>query len=271
MIEAPSILQFQRLAQSDPRRWKSVEFVCAPTHGNASVRAWIRRPGAMRVEAHDGTVLETYRATKPFDGAMTKSGDGPWMATPGRWPSVLAPVTDEDGLVSEFPFDEGYPFVDWDDPLYEGYRWVPMLNPIELSRTPHDLSELATVVELSEVTVVEHHGRLAWEVTARPTAAYDPRCTCCPLLTGMFDDETGVWNPGPPVTVRLDVQTGICVYIGPAAVDPTHDCDLDVTIIGVDQRMDDALFHWRPALARGAVGSRRPAGAFGGPLMTGVQ
>ncbi|MDV8020138.1 hypothetical protein [Rhodococcus sp. IEGM 1330] len=50
---------------------------------------------------------------------------------------------------------------------------------------------------------------------------------------------TSRWVPGPPVTVRLDVQTGICVYVGPAG---DGEPDLDMSILAVDAPMDDLLF-----------------------------
>ncbi|WP_176224632.1 hypothetical protein [Rhodococcus sp. 1168] len=44
------------------------------------------------------------------------------------------------------------------------------------------------------------------------------------------------------MTVRLDAQTGICVYVGPAPENPRYECDLDPKIVAVDARMDDSLF-----------------------------
>ncbi|MDZ7910232.1 MAG: hypothetical protein U5O16_00040 [Rhodococcus sp. (in: high G+C Gram-positive bacteria)] len=43
------------------------------------------------------------------------------------------------------------------------------------------------------------------------------------------------------MTVRLDFQTGICVFVGPSS-GSTDNSDLDVTIVAVDAPMDDSLF-----------------------------
>lgn len=236
MIDSPTLEQFRRLAQSSPWRWTSVEFECIPTHYDSAVHAWIRRPGSMRVETPDGTVAQVAMATRPFDGAMTRIGDGPLTPVEGRWPSAIVPQFDSDGLVSAI-LDSWS--IDWDDPMYQSYQWVAMLNPVEFSRSPHDLANDAARVELSEVKVVDHHGRRTWEAIAHPTADYDPRCDCCPLLDGQFDSESDDWIAGPPQIVRIDEQTAICTYVGGSDLRAP---DIDVRIIAVDETMGDALF-----------------------------
>ncbi|MGU3438453.1 hypothetical protein ACNHUS_36270 [Actinomycetes bacterium M1A6_2h] len=42
--------------------------------------------------------------------------------------------------------------------------------------------------------------------------------------------------------MRLDLQTRICVFVGPSDGRSTDDSDLDVTIVAVDAPMDDSLF-----------------------------
>ncbi|MGV8873093.1 MAG: hypothetical protein ACOH2Q_11245 [Rhodococcus sp. (in: high G+C Gram-positive bacteria)] len=245
MIESPSVEQFRRLAQSSPWRWTTVEFEFLPTRQASPVHAWIRRPGSIRVETADGRVDEICCAEIPFDGRAMVYSDGISRQAQAQWASDATPVFDADGLVSALPSVEDSWLVDWDDPFYQDYRWIAMLNPIEITRSPHDHSSAAVVTELSDVRVVEHHGRSAWEVIARTTDRYIARCECCPLLSGHYDYEVDTWNPGPPVTVRLDVQTGICVHIGPAGDNPTDDCDLDVNILAVDVPIDDDLFALR--------------------------
>lgn len=230
MIENPSVLQFRRLAQSSPWRWFSVEFVRAASTFDEGVHAWIRRPGAMRVEASDGRVSTT-KASRPFDGATLRTNNGPVLPAPGRWPSTVNPTFDDDGLVESIPPETHDPSVEWDDPMYNDYLWVAMLNPVELARSAHDATSGPTV-ELTDVKVVTHHDRTAWQALATPMATYDPRCDCCPMLSGRFVDDE--WEPGPPSTVRLDVETGICVYIDGAK--------RDLHILNVDIDMPDSLF-----------------------------
>ena len=81
-----------------------------------------------------------------------------------------------------------------------------------MERRPHELSD---GVDVLEVRTVEHGGRPAWEALLRPTADYQPRCACCPL---MRTRETDLMEGLPPLPayaglhrVRLDVGTGVCV------------------------------------------------------------
>lgn len=171
----------------------------------------------------------------PLPRAESSSGEGGWTPIPGRWPAEVRPVLADDGLVESIPDLIG---VDYDQRFFQHYRWVAMLNPLELADTAHNRNDPGAVpVELPEVTRVEHHGRPALQATAQPTPSYDPRCDCCPLLPGEFDHETDLWTPGPPSLVRIDEQTGICVSIEQPAWS-----DLDVEIIAVNQPLDDDLF-----------------------------
>lgn len=240
-VEYPSVEQFRRLAQSSPWRWTTVEFDCVSEYRTPSVHALIRRPGAMRIENAVGEVVETHRAGVPFGGLMVQYSDGTSKPADGRWPTELTPTFDEDGLVSEIPMGDNASFIDFDDPMYLNYQWVAMLDPIELARSPHDHTATDPVVELSELSAVVHHGRPAWQATARPTVNYDARCECCSLLSGAYDFETQLWVPGPPLVVRLDTQTGICVSLRSTETG-VHDDYLDVAVNAVDAEMDDSLF-----------------------------
>lgn len=233
MTAPPSVDRFRRLARSSPWLWQSIEF-----HWQAEPReirhAQIRRPGDLRVEDAAGNLLEASTAGRPYAGAMYSSGSD-WMPMPGRWPNEVQPSFADDGLVESVPDAMD---VDYDRPFYENYRWVAMLNPLELADRVHDRDDPDAVpVELREVTRVDHHGRPALQAIAQPTTAYDPRCDCCPLLAGEFDHETDLWSPGPASLVRIDEQTGVCVTVeGPAWN------ELDVKIVAVDQPFDDGLF-----------------------------
>jgi hypothetical protein len=103
--------------------------------------------------------------------------------------------------------------------------------------------------DVADVREVEHGGRPAWEALVRPTATYEPRCGCCPLLRSREVDELEFADhPEALLTeypeayrVRLDVQTGVCVLTA-AIGGPTPDAGHDLRIEAVDEPMDDGLF-----------------------------
>ncbi|MGW4481964.1 hypothetical protein [Rhodococcus triatomae] len=233
MSAAPSVDRFRRLARSSPWLWQTLEFRWR-VFDDAERHAWIRRPGDLRVEDADGHVIQAFPGTRPFPGAMVGRRDGGWEQMPGRWPSALEPSRGADGLVDEVPEDVD---IDYDCPFFENYHWVAMLNPVEFADPVHDRDRCGIPVELTELTIVDHHGRRAWEALAQPTAVYDPRCDCCPLLAGEYDHEDDAWVPGPPSRVRLDEATGVCVRI-----EGGGHLDLDVDIVAVDGPLADGLF-----------------------------
>lgn len=140
-------------------------------------------------------------------------GEGPveaWLTLPGHL-EVLARGERHD--------------IEYGDPMWGNYRWVAMLDPVELSRG----------VEVSEVHARERFGRLTWTATCRalPETAedagdgYDPRCSCCPLLFGAVSQALeavggGYAAPDDEVAgypsaywVSLDVETGVVVDVEP--------------------------------------------------------
>jgi len=136
-----------------------------------------------------------------------------------------------------------------DDPMWQDYRWVAELQPAELTdgRDPGTGRPAGPALEVESLREVEHAGRPAWEALVVPTAHYEPRCGCCPLLRSRRVDELewgsvpdGVEYPSAHL-VRLDVGTGVCVWAevlnGTYAGD-TH----DLRIEAVDESMDDDLF-----------------------------
>ena len=140
-----------------------------------------------------------------------------------------------------------------DDPMWQDYRWVAELQPAELAdgRDP-DTGRPGPALEVDSVRQVEHAGRPAWEALVVPTADYEPRCGCCPLLRSRRIDELewgsvpdGVEYPSAHL-VRLDVGTGVCVWA--EVLDGTYAGDThDLRIEAVDEPMPDALFAepWR--------------------------
>lgn len=57
----------------------------------------------------------------------------------------MTPGFDTGGLVSALPSVTDSWLVDRDDPFYQNYRWIAMLNPIELTRSAHDHESTTTV------------------------------------------------------------------------------------------------------------------------------
>jgi hypothetical protein len=164
-------------------------------------------------------------------------------------PSAPQPDFDAHGLVVRRPPDDGR--ILYDDPMFQNYAWVAMLDPVELADGRFSTGEPTPgTVEIDGVSEADHHGRPAWEAVARPTTAYQPRCSCCALLFS-----AAILDAGPadarwlepdftfPVAhrVRLDVATGVCVLaeeLGGSRAGAGH----DVTIEAVDETMDDDLF-----------------------------
>ncbi|PSL04677.1 hypothetical protein CLV30_105143 [Haloactinopolyspora alba] len=158
----------------------------------------------------------------------------PWAPQPLRRP---------DGLVSERPDDAELVY---DDPMYDNYRWVAMLDPVELADGTaadgpvHDPSVRG--VDVVDLVGTSRAGRETVEATVRPTADYDPRCSCCPLLfdrvaAGILLDEGG---PSPArqaypeaFRVALDVATGIVVSVRDLGGDEDGS-GFDVTIHDAD-------------------------------------
>jgi hypothetical protein len=139
----------------------------------------------------------------------------------------------------------------YDAPMYQDYRWVAMLDPVELAdgRDPDDGIPVTPSLVVDSVAEVEHAGRPAWEAVVRTTPVYTPRCGCCPLLRSREVDLLEYRDyPGHVLAtypdayrVRLDVGTGVCVFtqeIGGLTPGQGH----DLLIEAVDEQMDDALF-----------------------------
>ncbi len=216
------------------------------------VRAWVRRPGRLRVETLDGRCLAAETTTPPVTMVeMTSDGRGRPVAVP--WASAAEPVLDADGLVADRPARWDQPY---SDPMFQDYRWIAMLDPLELAVGSPD--EPGDPMAIDEVRAVSHFGRPAWEAVLRPLPAYDPTCSCCPLLPSAESErwEAGDSGIGPALRqdpllvyatahrVRLDLGTGICVLteeIGGSRAGTGHDLHIET----VDDPMPDTLFQDR--------------------------
>jgi hypothetical protein len=199
-VPTPSAESFAALARSSPRLWSTLRFT-------------------ERRRMYDG-VRELRAWLRRPDLLRVETLDG----------AVLQVVRD----CSRRPDGRAL-----DAPMYQDYRWVAMLDPVEL----------AADVVVDTVTEVAHAGRPAWEAVVRTTPAYEPRCGCCPLLRSL---EVDVREYGPrsehvldvypdAYRVRLDVGTGVCVStdeVGGLTPGVIH----DLRIEAVDEPMADDLF-----------------------------
>ena len=221
---------FAALARSSPWRWSTLRFTVGwpvDQWKPGTVRAWLRRPDRLRVETLDGALLQVVH--EPRRGAAPE------------------PATRPDGLIGQRRLSWEH---DLDDPMYQDYHWVAVLDPVELADgRDRDTEALVTALDLQSLAEVEHAGRAAWEAVVRPTDAYEPRCGCCPLLRSREvdldeyrDHPEHILDEYPDAyRVRLDVQTGVCVLteaLGGDNAGRGH----DLRIEAVDEPMADDLF-----------------------------
>ncbi len=252
-MTAPSTDDFRALARSSPWRWSTLRFTArwsGPV--SAPVRAWLRRPDRLRVETLDGGFVQVVRQDSGSATSVLTVGGGEPLLDPAAPSPQLRP----DGLVAERP-----PVWEFsaDDPMFQSYSWVAMLDPVELADGNPEREGEGVVVR--EVSHIDHGGRPAWQAILATTPAYEPRCSCCPLLpsadaAALDAIEAGGGRPGPDgyahgteFLVRLDVGTGVCVLT--EQLDGTHlGQGHDVRIEAVDEPIEDELFVEGRALFR---------------------
>lgn len=244
----PTVEEFRGLARSSPWRWRTLRFtVTQHGHSSVPVRAWVARPDWLRVENIDGALLfATDEPPQPGSRSLLTTGGGRVVCDLPPAAEV-APIYGEDGLVAERPGEARY-----DDPMYQNYLWVAMLDPVELAdgADPHSPpgTAVGSPVHLDDLTAVDHRGRLAWEARCRPGDAYWPRCSCCALHLSPQSD--AIASPGMPADfvfaeshrVRLDVGTGVCVLseeLGGTRDGWGHEVEIEA----VDEAMPESLFH----------------------------
>jgi hypothetical protein len=248
-VLVPSADAFAALARSSPWRWTTLRFAFRrrqQEEWEKGVRAWLRRPGFLRVEAGDGRLLQVDRGTQTAATAVLSAHGGRpvRLLRPGD-AGFPEPELRPDGLVAVRPWMGS---VDYDDPMFVNYFWVALLDPAELADgldADHGTPGSGPLVE--ELTEVEHFGRPAWEAVVRPTSTYAPRCSCCPLLPSREADllefgPEGVRDGYPEAyRVRLDVGTGVCVLSEALDGSPRGDGH-ELLIEAVDVPMPDRLF-----------------------------
>lgn len=252
---------FRDLAQSSHRLWRTIEFE-QTNRDRGPVHAWIRRPFDLRVAAADGTItVEDSRSTLPramlwavFDGTDDRMPVR-YTESPEVVPQLAGPTHD-----SEAPED---------DPMYENYQWVAMLQPRELAvgglnEAAYEAAIAAGIdpetaqapgVLIDRLWPQQRNGRDTWWAELSPDDdTYAPWCGCCPLLlseNGMrLEYGDTPWpsrrtDPAYAYTTRfrvaLDVETGLCVSVEHLDGSEIGE-DFSVRILEVDQPMSDELF-----------------------------
>ena len=253
-MTAPSADDFRALARSSPWHWRTLRFTGhrpGQTWRVDDVRAWVRRPDRLRVETLGGELVQVVRDERQRMGVLGRPTGGtvelPWVGDDAAPSPELRP----DGLVARRPSSWA---LDVDDPMYQDYFWVAMLDPVELAdgRDPDTLEPSGPALEVDTVVEVDHGGRPAWEAVVRPTEGYEPRCADenCALLRSRYVDAREVEGGGinevltdypDAFRVRLDVGTGVCVLTR-AVGGLTPGAGHELRIEAVDEPMDDDLF-----------------------------
>jgi hypothetical protein len=239
---------FRALARSSPWRWRALHFVREDGRrpGYGPVEAWVRRPGRMVVrDAAGGVHRIDERGELGSSRVFLWSSTDPGVTVadpPGlRYPHEVAPGRRPDGLVAVRPPDDE---VAYDDPMWQSYDWVAMLDPVELSHH----------TTLDSLRDHDRDGRRTWSARMRAAEGYEPRCGCCALLWSFIsdrdeeadEDRREEWRPRPGVVypdaydVALDVQTGVVVDLRPLG-GIRDDLGFAVRLLEVDPDLD-ALF-----------------------------
>lgn len=220
---------FRNLCRSSPWKWQSLRFEywdqafdSAPAPGAPFVRAWLRRPGALRLESRGGLVLHTTTGINDSRDVLYVS------ATRKSWllpPSLVTPVYDGDGLVRRRP-EAAY-----GEPGFGNGRFSAALDPVELAGNAPVPIEFpgSNALDLRELRYAGHEGRPALEAVAVPNVAYRPTDPAAPLcLPGMS-------------RLRIDAATGVCVS-SQSLEEATGEYGHWIHIIAVDEYMPDDLF-----------------------------
>lgn len=256
-VRAPSADDFRALARSSPWLFTTLHFTHRPTDLRriGPAEAWLQRPGLLRVVDENGAHIVSgvpyTRARLATDGTSPE-----WSVSP---PQQHEPTRRLDGLVADRPAG---PDVDDDDPMWQSYVWVAMLDPVEL----------ATGTRLSELAATERRGRETWWARAEAVEGYEPRCSCCPLLWGAVSDriEFGADGVRPRGSypdgwlVGFDRRTGVMVSSEPIGGDGTAPGFIN-EIHAVDVSLDPALFRSQPEPGQPTEPRRQRRGRRRGP------
>lgn len=229
--DAPADLAgvFRNLCRSSPWKWQSLRFEywdrafeSAPGPGDPFVRAWLRRPGALRLENPAGLVLHSTTGINDSRDVFYVS------ATRKSWllpPHLVTPVYDDAGRVRRRP-EAAY-----GEPGFGNGRFSAALDPVELAGNAPVPIEFpgSNPLDIKDVRHAEHEGRPVLEAVVVPNAAYRPGDTAAPLcLSGS-------------TRLRVDLGTGVCV--ASQSLEPgTEEYGHWIRILAVDEYMLDDLF-----------------------------
>ncbi len=231
-VPTPTPERFRGLARSSPWRWRVLAFDLhrRPLHGPAhTVHATVERGVGLHVTLADGEPRRP-PAVRNVAGRVHPGGAGrgtPTVDLPYAW--ELPAEVDADGFVVRRPADRVS-----DDPMWQDYQWVAMLDPVELAdgslREPGPVwsadAAPPPALDVHRLDAAVRHGRETWWAEVSPLEGYSPRCSCCPLLFGRVSEDIEMASGGPTLRSRqadlayataylvaLDVETGICVHV----------------------------------------------------------
>ncbi len=235
-MPSPTPDRFRGLARSSPWRWRALAFDLhrRPLHGpDHTVSAVVVRGVGVQVRLADGAQHRQQAQRTPVGWVEEGTERRVPTELPFAWELPLG--LDVDGFV------EGRPSFrrTSDDPMWQDYQFVAMLDPVELAdgqwRHPvPDPDSDAVPPEASSPPALDVHrldavvrgGRDTWWAEVSPRAEYEPRCSCCPLLFGEVSEGLEALAGGPTMRdrkpwltyatrylVALDLVTGICVHV----------------------------------------------------------
>ncbi|MGN7148993.1 hypothetical protein ACTHQ6_08355 [Arthrobacter sp. SAFR-179] len=220
---------FRNLCRSSPWKWQTLRFeywdqafASAPAPGAPFVRAWLRRPGALRLESPDGRVLHsTTGINDSRDGIYVSATRKSWLLPP----HLVTPVYDDAGLVRRRP-EAAY-----GEPGFGNARFSAALDPVELAgNAPVPIEFPGTnALDIPDTRFAEHEGRPVLEAVATPNPAYRPGDPAAPLCL-----------PGRSL-LRVDTGTGVCVS-SQSLEQETEEYGHWIRILAVDEYMLDDLF-----------------------------
>jgi hypothetical protein len=231
-VPTPTPDRFRGLARSSPWRWRALAFDLhrRPLHGpEHTVHATVERGVGLEVRLTDGETRRDPALRNTARHIHLGGGErgAPTVELPYAW--ELPVEVDADGFVVRRPA-RGVS----DDPMWQDYQFVAMLDPVELAdgvrrepgpaRIPDAAPPPALDVHRLDASL--RHGREAWWAEVSPREGYSPRCSCCPLLFGRVSEGIEADRGGPALRSRpadvayataylvaLDVETGVCVHV----------------------------------------------------------
>lgn len=226
---ADLVAVFRNLCRSSPWKWQSLRFeywdqafASAPAPGAPFIRAWLRRPGALRLESPERLILHSTTGINDSRDVFYVS------ATRKSWllpPHLVTPVYDDRGLVRRRP-EAAY-----GEPGFGNGRFSAALDPVELAGNAPVPIEFpgSNALDIREARYADHEGRPVLEAVVVPNPAYRPADPAAPLCL-----------PGKSL-LRVDMDTGVCVSSQSLEAE-TEGYGHWIRIIAVDEYMLDDLF-----------------------------